>query len=114
MKTETIANYLFETRFQRGKKSRCLSPHVGTRWYRAPELGLVEQHYDQAQDMWSFGCILYELIKYTIRDTSKTAREFNRERYLFQGKSCFPLTPVESEKNDVAKYGLKTVIGPHD
>ena len=38
-----------------------MSIHVGSRWYRAPEVGLVEKQYDQASDMWSFGCILYEL-----------------------------------------------------
>ena len=37
---------------------------VVTRWYRAPEISLVEKRYDQSSDMWSFGCVLYELIKY--------------------------------------------------
>jgi serine/threonine protein kinase len=41
-----------------------MSIHVGSRWYRAPEISLVEKRYDQASDMWSFGCVLYELIKY--------------------------------------------------
>lgn len=43
-----------------------MSIHVGSRWYRAPEICLIEKQYDQASDMWSFGCILHELIKYTL------------------------------------------------
>jgi len=41
---------------------RSLSVHVGSRWYRAPEINLVEKQYDYASDMWSLGCIIYELI----------------------------------------------------
>lgn len=40
--------------------------HVGSRWYRAPEVSLVERQYDQASDMWSFGCVVYELALYTL------------------------------------------------
>jgi serine/threonine protein kinase len=43
-------------------KKRSLSSRVGTRWYRAPEIILMEPHYDQAADMWSIGCIVYELL----------------------------------------------------
>jgi serine/threonine protein kinase len=35
--------------------------YVQSRYYRAPEIVLGIQ-YDHAVDMWSFGCILYELI----------------------------------------------------
>lgn len=48
-----------------GSKKRSMSSHVSSRWYRAPEISLV-QHYDNASDMWSLGCILYELLKSTI------------------------------------------------
>jgi serine/threonine protein kinase len=40
-----------------------MSSNVGSRWYRAPEICMLEKYYDQASDMWSFGCILYELMK---------------------------------------------------
>ena len=39
-----------------------LSVHVATRWYRAPELIVLEKNYNSAIDMWSIGCILGELI----------------------------------------------------
>lgn len=44
-------------------KKRCLSSHVGSRWYRAPEISILENKYDSASDMWSFGCCMYELLK---------------------------------------------------
>lgn len=34
-----------------------LTIHVTTRWYRAPEVILLEKNYNEAIDMWSVGCI---------------------------------------------------------
>ena len=45
-------------------KKRSLSPIVGSCKYRAPEISMFEQQYDQAADMWSLGCILYEQMKF--------------------------------------------------
>mmetsp|Transcript_18831 Transcript_18831/g.13649 ORF Transcript_18831/g.13649 Transcript_18831/m.13649 type:complete len:170 (+) Transcript_18831:550-1059(+) len=36
--------------------------YVVTRWYRAPEVILNSQHYSEALDMWSVGCIFAELM----------------------------------------------------
>lgn len=44
-------------------KKRSLSSHVGSRWYRAPEVCLLENQYDTAADQWSMACSLYELFK---------------------------------------------------
>ena len=41
--------------------TRQLTKHVVTRWYRAPELILI-QPYTSAVDLWSIGCILGELL----------------------------------------------------
>ena len=41
--------------------TRQLTKHVVTRWYRAPELILL-QEYTNAVDMWSVGCIFAELL----------------------------------------------------
>lgn len=43
------------------KLSRDLTKHVVTRWYRAPEVILV-QKYGPAVDMWSVGCVLAYLL----------------------------------------------------
>lgn len=36
--------------------------YVVTRWYRAPEVMLNQQHYTEALDVWSIGCIFGELM----------------------------------------------------
>ena len=40
---------------------RDLTSHVVTRWYRAPEVILLEKDYTAAIDVWSVGCIFAEL-----------------------------------------------------
>ena len=42
---------------------RQLTQHVVTRWYRAPELILLQEYYNAAIDVWSVGCILGELLQ---------------------------------------------------
>eukprot|EP00054_Salpingoeca_dolichothecata_P010760 m.59875 g.59875 ORF g.59875 m.59875 type:complete len:238 (-) comp19136_c0_seq2:59-772(-) len=37
------------------------SPNVCSLWYRAPELLLGAKRYGSQVDIWSFGCVLYEL-----------------------------------------------------
>ena len=41
-----------------------MNRHVVTRWYRAPELILLQRDYGTAIDMWSCGCVLGELLRY--------------------------------------------------
>ena len=44
------------------QSKRQLSQHIGTRWYRSPEVCLGLKSYDQSSDMWSVGCVLAELL----------------------------------------------------
>lgn len=37
------------------------TPHVTTCWYRAPEVCIGIANYDHRMDIWSAGCIMYEL-----------------------------------------------------
>ena len=39
-----------------------LTFYVVTRWYRAPEVMLNSQKYDEKIDLWAVGCVLAELI----------------------------------------------------
>jgi mitogen-activated protein kinase 1/3 len=55
-----------QTPGKRVKKQRCLSSHISSRWFRAPEIILIEKEYDQGIDIWSLGCILYELIQFSM------------------------------------------------
>lgn len=44
------------------KNEPALSPRIGTRFYRAPEVVLCDPNYDYGVDIWSIGCILAELL----------------------------------------------------
>jgi len=51
-------------------------------------------------DQWSLGCILAELIFLTKKDPNDSIKKPLKERFLFPGSSCFPLSPCpEMKKN---------------
>lgn len=78
-----------EKKSNSGKGKRCLSSHVGSRWYRAPEISILENKYDSASDMWSFGCCIFELNKMI-----QTEAKEKKSHVLFPGTSCYPLSPM--------------------
>ncbi|KAJ0403808.1 hypothetical protein P43SY_003905 [Pythium insidiosum] len=69
------------------KFKRQLTKHVVTRWYRAPELILL-QDYNYAVDMWSIGCIFAELLSMQVESCPR----YQERVPLFPGRSCFPLS----------------------
>jgi mitogen-activated protein kinase 1/3 len=86
---EDIKNRLVRTKNQRKNMKRELTGHVVTRWYRAPELILLEKDYGPAIDVWSIGCIFGELLGMM----KENAPTYLDRKPLFPGKSCFPLSP---------------------
>jgi len=38
-----MADYLLEDRSRRQQQKRYMSLHVGSRWYRAPEISIIEK-----------------------------------------------------------------------
>ena len=38
-----------------------MTPGVGTKWYKAPEIIFGNKHYDKSVDIWSFGCLMAEM-----------------------------------------------------
>lgn len=36
--------------------------YISTRWYRAPECLLTDGFYDHRMDMWSVGCVFFEVM----------------------------------------------------
>ena len=68
---------------------RELTSHVTTRYYRAPEIILLEKDYGTAIDIWGVGCIFAELLGMM----KINAPTFVDRKPLFPGKSCFPLSP---------------------
>ena len=87
---------------QQNKKKRSLSSHVSSRWYRSPEIALLEKKYDASTDMWSIGCILFELLRAT-QITEKG------DHPLFHGNSCYPLSPLSNKINTTyTKFEVNT------
>ena len=79
------------------QNNRTISFNVVSRWYRSPEVILM-QPYTSSIDLWSFGCILAEFLM---------AVKPNKEiKALFAGKSCFPKSPTK--KDEVIEAGTKT------
>lgn len=89
---------------KQGNMKPGLSVHVVTRWYRAPELILIEKDYTSAIDVWSVGCIFAELLM-MIKENAKT---FAERTPLFPGKFCFPLSPPDNKNNSIKinQYGF--------
>uniref|UniRef100_A0A0G4I2Q6 Mitogen-activated protein kinase n=1 Tax=Chromera velia CCMP2878 TaxID=1169474 RepID=A0A0G4I2Q6_9ALVE len=77
-------------------RRRRLSEHVATRWYRAPELILLQADYSTAIDIWSVGCVFAELL-----GMIEEHKHGHHDRQpLFPGTSCFPLSPQSSTTAD--------------
>lgn len=67
---------------------RQMTHHVVSRWYRAPEVILLQRAYSQAIDAWSAGCILADLFQML-----PGGPEFHDRGPLFPGQQCHPLSP---------------------
>ena len=74
-----------------------VTDYVATRWYRAPEMILAAQKYAKPIDMWSIGCILYELLVGTPLLPGKSTKDMIRMMF---GVTGFPdLLPGKSTKD---------------
>mmetsp|Transcript_67275 Transcript_67275/g.161261 ORF Transcript_67275/g.161261 Transcript_67275/m.161261 type:complete len:439 (-) Transcript_67275:128-1444(-) len=69
-------------------RARAMTHHVVTRWYRAPEVILLDEHYTEAIDVWSVGCILAEILQ--LADGTPPEDRCA----LFPGTTCAPLSPA--------------------
>lgn len=103
-KKQFLVKKLISTKEQRRNMKRELTGHVVTRWYRAPELILLEKDYGPAIDMWSVGCIFAELLGMM----KESAATYLDRRPLFPGKSCFPLSPDKSVKQEKNGFPFST------
>jgi mitogen-activated protein kinase 1/3 len=72
---------------------RELTGHVATRWYRSPELILLEKIYSSAIDIWAVGCVFAELLA-MMKDNQ---HNYRNRRPLFPGTSCFPVSPSHDQ-----------------
>ncbi len=69
---------------------RELTGHVATRWYRSPELILLEKIYSTAIDIWAVGCVFAELLQMM----KVNEPNYRNRKALFPGTSCFPVSPT--------------------
>eukprot|EP00388_Colpodella_angusta_P019737 GDKJ01049364.1.p1 GENE.GDKJ01049364.1~~GDKJ01049364.1.p1 ORF type:complete len:643 (+),score=174.32 GDKJ01049364.1:68-1996(+) len=81
---------------------RQMTGHVVTRWYRAPELILLQENYDAAVDVWSAGCIFGELLNML----DANVPHYSDRVPMFPGGSCFPLSPCKNHATDY-KYHMR-------
>jgi len=93
-KRKEITKFLKNTKELRRNIKRELTGHVVTRWYRAPEVILLEKEYGAAIYIWSVGCIFAELLS-MIKENAPTYLD---RKPLFPGGSCFPLSPDHKAK----------------
>jgi mitogen-activated protein kinase 1/3 len=74
---------------------RVLTNHVVTRFYRAPELILLQPNYTEKIDTWSIGCIFAELLQLL-----PECVPFEDRGPLFPGQTAYPWSPAPGKEND--------------
>jgi len=76
---------------EKKKVNRAITRHVVTRWYRSPEVILLQQDIKTitAMDMWSIGCIFAELLQME----KSNCRKPGKRGAIFPGDSSYPLSP---------------------
>lgn len=93
---------ILDTNYSTTAASRNLQPikkeltkHVVSRWYRAPEIILLDKQYGAPVDMWAIGCIFAELLGMI----KEHVENYADRKPFFPGQSCFPLSPVKKRQN---------------
>ncbi|KAL6122776.1 hypothetical protein NUSPORA_00033 [Nucleospora cyclopteri] len=86
---------------------RVYTQEIVTLWYRPPELLLGSQYYDSSVDIWSIGCIMYEL--YTQKVLFAGDSEADQMHKIF---NVFGIPKNEEWENveNLPKYDLKHYI----
>lgn len=81
---------------------RELSGHIASRWYRAPEVILLEKVYFGGVDIWGAGCVFAELLQ-MIKENNVNCSD---RVALFPGTSCFPLSPQvkQNSKGEIEHF----------
>lgn len=82
-----------------------LTEGVATRWYRAPQVLLGSKSYSTPADIWSFGCIIYEILaQKPLFPGNSTVDQIDKMLSL----TGFPSEEdIKSLESDVAKSMLK-------
>jgi serine/threonine protein kinase len=59
---------------------------------------------DAASDIWSFGCLVYELIQHSLKPETKPLAL--KKRVLFTGSLCFKFSPHQKMDLDKTKIEI--------
>jgi len=74
-----------------------ITPYLVSRFYRAPEI-MLGLPYDYMIDMWSIGCVLYELytgkILFQGKDNNDMLYQIQEVKGRFPNKVCWPCCHV--------------------
>ena len=94
-----MAGYLQNKTEQKERDMTCC---VMTRIYRPPEVILTHKEYGKPADVWSLGVVLAEMM--ACSSVYYREKEFSsRDRFLFLGKACFPISPNSNSDKDITK-----------
>ncbi|CAF2243256.1 unnamed protein product [Rotaria magnacalcarata] len=91
---------------------RPLTDYVATRWYRAPECILTEGYYGQPMDIWSMGCVMFEII--TLKPLFVSTNDIdliNKIHSVFGTPSMKILKKFEQHKNRSINFNFQTQQG---
>lgn len=88
-----------------GIESAAMSPCVGSRWYRAPEVLYGSRSYSYGLDLWSIGCIIAECISGSPLLPGDTDLEQIRRVHMLLG------SPASSE--EAQNHGLEATPDYH-
>ena len=92
------------------ERIRDVSMCVQSRTYRAPEVALVEPHYDQRIDIWSMGCIIAELIHSQSDTCQKRHKGNHKSQHLFYSDSSFPLSPKVTKNSEDLEISFNDLL----
>lgn len=73
---------------------RQLTQYVATRWYRDPQVILLQAEYTESIDTWAAACIFAELLQML-----PGGPDVDDRGPLFPGGSCFPLSPGDGRRH---------------
>lgn len=95
-----IGDFGFSIPYGRGDETE---PGVVTSWYRSPEL-LNDQEYDMKCDIWSFGCVLYEMIVGNVLFEYNNKNEHQRSFTHNKSKILYDMVSEVKKSFDNLKY----------
>jgi mitogen-activated protein kinase 1/3 len=84
---------------EKKEAARRLTTHVVTRWYRAPEIILMQENYGTPIDVWALGCVFAELLG-LVKENVPLIKD---RKPLFPGTSCLLLSPFHERNPEGGK-----------